>query len=120
MRIEHRVREAVDILACIGPSAGPAAALSLRERVDDLVRLGEPILVIDLTRVGTVEDGFVGELLSCRSRVANAGGMLKLVVDRERRESLRRGGVDVVFELHSDEECAMESFAPETETLGIP
>ena len=92
-----RIREAVDILVCIGPTAVPEAALSLRERVDELVHLGEPIVVLDLTRVGTVEAGFVGELLSCRSRIADASGVLKLVVDPERRDAFHRAGFDAAL-----------------------
>jgi hypothetical protein len=120
MRIEHRVREAVDILRCIGPSAGPGEALTLCECVDELVRLGEPIVVVDLTRVGTLEDDFVAALRTCRARIARAGGLLKLALDASRREAVRRAGFDVVSDLHADEDRAMESFAPETETIGIP
>lgn len=120
MRIVHRAREAVDILACSGPVAGSAAAASLGERVDVLIRLGEPIVVLDLTDVGTLEDGFLAEVVACRQRIAEAGGLLKLVVDPARHARFREAGLDRVCELHTDEDDVMESFAPETATVGIP
>jgi hypothetical protein len=120
MRIEHRVREAVDILRCTGRSAGRAEAHTLCECVDELVRLGEPIVVLDLTRVGTLEADFVTALRTCRARIARAGGLLKLAIDPSRRRLVRQAGFDVVSDLHPDEDRAMESFAPETETIGIP
>ena len=120
MNIQHRAREAVDVLRCHGPAPCLENFGHLHDRLDELIQLGEPIIVIDLSDVGEIDLGLVAELLACRKAVLDAGGTVKLVLGPTDRQAFREAGLETQFELFEDEDKAIESFAPETMTYGIP
>jgi anti-anti-sigma regulatory factor len=120
MNIQHRAREAVDVLRCHGPAVCLETFGHLHDRLEALIRLGEPIVVVDLSDVGEIDFGLVAELLACRRAVLEAGGVLKLVLRPADRRTFRDAGLDRQFEMFDCEESAIESFAPETMTYGIP
>ena len=119
MRIEHHEREAVDVLTCIGRRAGTVEADELRDRIDHLVRLGEPILVLDLTGIETMDTSFTEEVFACSKRVSAASGLVKLVVEPKQRALFSRGRRQK-FELYDVEDDAIDSFDAQTMTAGIP
>jgi len=119
MRIEHHEREAIDVLSCIGRQAGAVEAEELRDRIDHLVRIGEPIVVLDLTDVARLDGVFVDETLACGEIIVRSHGLLKLVVRPEQR-SLFAAGSRRRLEMYDVEDDAIESFDAETMTLGIP
>jgi anti-anti-sigma regulatory factor len=120
MNIQHRAREAVDVLRCHGPAPCLETFGHLHDRLDELIHLGEPIVVLDLSDVGEIDLGLVAELLACRQAVRDAGGVLNLVLSPADRHAFCEAGLDRQFEMYDDEDEAIESFAPETMTYGIP
>jgi len=120
MRIVHRAREAVDVLACRGVLAGPAAAEQLRDAIDRLIRLGEPIVILDLTGLERLEPEFVDEIGRCRTRIRAAGGVVKVAATGEPREALRTAGLTRSIETFDGGDQAIESFYARTATVGIP
>ena len=119
MRIEHHEREAVDVLSCFGRQAAAVEAEELRDRVDHLVDLGEPIVVLDLSELDTVDGVFVDATLSCHERIVEADGLLKLVVRPDQRKLFAVEGRAPV-EMFDVEDEAIDSFDAETMTYGIP
>lgn len=120
MNIQHHAREAVDVLRCHGPAVCLETFGHLHDRLRELIRLGEPIVVVDLSDVGEIDFGLVAELLACRRAVRDAGGMMKLVLRPADRRSFCDAGLESRFEMYESEERAIESFPPETMTYGIP
>ena len=106
MNIQHRAREAVDVLRCHGPAPCLETFGHLHDRLDELIHLGEPIVVLDLSDVGEIDLGLVAELLACRKAAD--------------RRAFREAGLERQFEMYEDEDQAIESFPPETMTYGIP
>ena len=117
MQLERHNRDAVDVLTLAGPWTRSRV---LREAVRELVRLGEPIVVLDLRGVEDLTSSCLGELVASRDRIRRAGGLVKLVVSDGQYDRLRAAGVDGLFPLFRSEEQAIESFEAETMTVGVP
>jgi anti-anti-sigma factor len=119
MEIHVRTRGVVDILDVRGrPGAGNVSVL--REQVRALIEAGEPLLVLDLSRVSGLDSAWLGELVACRERVRKHDGVIKIVANHDPRDLLVASGLDRLFEIYHDEEQALDSFSPESETAGVP
>jgi len=69
-------------------------------------------IIINLSRVPTLDSSGIGSLIRCHSRVVAAGGKLKLVGAGDSiRQVLRITRLDQVFEVHDNEEKALWSLA---------
>jgi anti-anti-sigma factor len=109
----------VDVLDVRGrPGAGNVEAL--RDQVLALIRAGEPLLVLNLSRVKRLDSAWLGELVACRERLRKHSGTIKIVAGEPLRELFVVSGLDRLFEIHGDEEAALDSFAPESATAGVP
>ena len=61
-----------------GPLLTPVDG-QLRHNVRTLLRLGQRIIVLDLTRVPSIDAGGVGELVRAYNMATEAGGVLQVV-----------------------------------------
>jgi len=113
-------REAIDILELRGAFAGSTDSTRLRDALAPTMRLGAPIVILDLSAIERLGGELLGELLAARQRVRSAGGILKLVASRSCRTLLSEAGFDSLGELYDRRDTAVESFEPETMTAGIP
>jgi len=113
-------QEAIDILEMRGAFAGATDATRMRDALARTMRLGAPIVIVDLSGIERVGGDLLGELLAARERVRTAGGILKLVVTQACRTLLCEAGFGGLGELYERREKAVESFEPETMTAGIP
>ena len=119
MEIRVRTRGVVDTLEFRGrPEASNVSVL--RDRVQALIEAGEPLLVLDLSRVSDLDSAWLGELVACRERVRKHHGVIKIVAVQGPRDLLVASGLDRLFEIYPDEEQALDSFSPESETAGVP
>lgn len=119
MEIRVRSRGVVDVLDLRG-RPGVRNVSVLRKRVRTLVDAGEPLLVLDLSRVNDLDSAWLGELVACRERVRKHDGVIKIVANHGPRDLLVASGLDRLFEIYHDEEQALDSFSPESETAGVP
>lgn len=119
MQLRVRTRGVVDVIDVRGiPSARNVDVL--RERVRELIRVGEPLLVLNLARVSGLDSAWLGELVACRERLRKHSGTIKLVAGRPLRDLFVASGLDGLFEIHDDEDAALDSFDPESATAGVP
>ena len=119
MEIRVRPRGVVDVLEVSG-RPGVRNVSTLRKRVQALIEAGEPLLVLDLGRVPDLDSAWIGELVACRERVRKHDGVIKIVANDRPRDVLVCSGLDRLFEIYHDEEQALDSFSPESETAGVP
>jgi anti-anti-sigma factor len=119
MEIRVRARGVVDVLELRG-RAGARNVSALRKRVRALIEAGEPLLILDLSRLTDLDSAWLGELVACRERVRKHDGVIKLVAHDRPRDLLVASGLDRLFEVYHDEEQALDSFDPESETAGVP
>jgi anti-anti-sigma factor len=119
MEIRVRPRGVVDVVDVSGrPTSRNASAL--RKRVLELIEAGEPLLVLNLTNVPDLDSTWLGELVASRERVRRHDGVIKIVARSGPRDLLVASGLDRLFEIYHDEELALDSFDPESETAGVP
>jgi anti-anti-sigma factor len=119
MQIRVRARGVVDVLDVSGRPNDRNVSV-LRERVRELIEAGEPLLVLNLADVPDVDSTWLGELVACRERVRKHDGVIKIVANHGPRDLLVVSGLDRLFEIYHDEEQALDSFSPESETAGVP
>ncbi len=84
----------------------------LREMVRDLLSKGQKKIVLNLGDVNYIDSSGIGELVSGFTTVRNRGGELKLLnLTKKVHDLLQITKLYTVFEVHSDEEAAVGSFA---------
>jgi anti-anti-sigma factor len=109
----------VDVLEVSGrPSAENVGVL--RDTVRELIQAGEPLLVLDLSRVNDLDSAWLGELVACRERLRKHSGTIKIVARTGLRDLFVASGLDRLFEIYGDEDTALDGFAPESATAGVP
>ena len=111
LRIVQRDVGPVTILDLTGKLAGEAGE-TLADRIDDLVDAGRNRLILNLGSVSFVDSAGLGELLSKRAAVMNAGGRLKLLNPTERVWNLMvTTKLEMVFDTFDAEDEAVGSFS---------
>jgi anti-anti-sigma factor len=120
VHIDVRSCGAVDVLHVSGRMTGRRLADRLRAEFARLLEGDTLIFVLNLVDVADVDSGFLGELIACRERVRKRGGCVKLVLNRWMLDLLAAGGLDSLFEVFREEDDALDSFSPVSETAGIP
>ena len=102
----------VTILELRGRLVAGDGDTSFTNRITALLDSGRANLVVDFERVGYIDSGGVGALVSMFLRVARRGGRLKLLHLSERvRPVLQMAGLVAVFEIFDNEDGALRSFA---------
>jgi len=89
---------------------GDASAL-LRQSLKDLLDGGKKKIVLNLGEVGYIDSSGLGELVSSFTTVRNSGGELKLAnLTQKVNDLLTVTKLYTVFEVHNDEQAAVNSF----------
>ena len=113
MTIKATTRESsnvaiVDISGRI--TLGEGSAL-LRDTVRDLLAKGQKKILLNLGDVSYIDSSGIGELVSGFTTVKNQGGELKLLnLTKKVHDLLQITKLYTVFDVHSDESAALESF----------
>lgn len=113
MTIKATTREAneitiVDISGRI--TLGEGSAL-LRDTVRDLLSKGQKKILLNLGDVSYIDSSGIGELVSGFTTVKNQGGELKLLnLTKKVHDLLQITKLYTVFDVHSDEGAALQSF----------
>ena len=85
--------------------------ISLRERIDDLVRDGRRQILIDLRNVPNMDSTELGRLIRAHLSVRQAGGRVRVCNVSQRILSLLKiTHLDTVLDLYSTEEQALNAF----------
>ena len=85
----------------------------LHDRVSALVAAGRPYLLLDLSRVTSIDSGGVGSLASMHIHCVGRGGQFKLLSPSPRVDRvLRITHLLQAFEVFDNETAAVESFSP--------
>jgi anti-sigma B factor antagonist len=83
----------------------------LREMVRDLLSKGQKRIVLNLGDVNYIDSSGIGELVSGFTTVRNQGGELKLLhLTKKVHDLLQITKLYTVFEVHNDENAALNSF----------
>jgi anti-sigma B factor antagonist len=83
----------------------------IRDTVRDLTTKGNRKILLNLRDVWYIDSSGIGELVSCFTLVANAGGKLKLLsLNKRVKELLQMTGLYTVFDVHDEEADAVRSF----------
>lgn len=89
---------------------GEGSAL-LRDTVRDLLAKGQKRILLNLGDVSYIDSSGIGELVSGFTTVKNQGGELKLLnLTKKVHDLLQITKLYTVFEVHSDEATALQSF----------
>ena len=89
-----------------------AGAVSLRDRLRDLVGTNQKNILVSLREVNYIDSSGIGELVAGFTRVRDKGGQLKLLNLTQRvKDLLRHTKLYTVFDVHDDETHAVQSFS---------
>ncbi len=120
MGIDVRARGAVDVVDVRGDLTRGPELKGLRDRLRGLLAAGESLLVLNLREVSDLDSYALGELVIWRERIRKRDGVIKLVLPAPVYDLFVATRLDSLFEIFRDEEAALDGFAAETETAGIP
>ena len=114
LRIGQRDFDQLTILDLHGKLAGEAGE-ALAQRIDDLIAVGRTRVILNLRNVSFIDSAALGELLSKRSSLRDAGGQLKLLHLTDRVWDLMvTTKLELVFETFRSETEAIRSFGQES------
>lgn len=84
----------------------------MREALQEVLQRGRSKIILNLAEVFYVDSSGLGTLIQMHSEVLRAGGQLKLMKLREiTRDLIQTTSLHTVFEVFSDEDSALGSFA---------
>ncbi|MCY4077595.1 MAG: STAS domain-containing protein [Acidobacteria bacterium] len=116
LRIGQRDFDQLTILDLHGKLAGESGE-ALAQRIDDLIAVGRTRVILNLRSVSFIDSAALGELLSKRSSLRDAGGHLKLLHLTDRVWDLMvTTKLELVFETFRSETEAIRSFGQESES----
>jgi anti-sigma B factor antagonist len=85
---------------------------SIRDEVRNLTASGNRKILLNLGDVSYIDSTGIGELVAGFTSATKAGGTMKLLNPTKRvQDLLRISTVNTVFDVHEDEEHAVQSFA---------
>lgn len=97
---------------------GPAVE-SFRGAIDEIVRGGGSKIVINLTECNSLDSSGIGALVRCQTTAKQQGGAIKLVNPGKLiLQTLKFVGLLNVFEVHNDDNAAIQSFNGNQAALG--
>jgi anti-sigma B factor antagonist len=87
-------------------------SLTLRRTLRDLVDRGRTKIILNFSQVDSIDSAGVGELAGAYLPIKSSGGDLKFLSPTEKVHGvLRITQLDQVFEVHRDEQTAIDSFS---------
>ncbi|MGH9835767.1 MAG: STAS domain-containing protein [Blastocatellia bacterium] len=113
MQLEIRERNVGDVvvLEMFGKITIGEGSLQLRDAVGKLLDGGRNKIILNLGGVTYVDSSGIGELVSRHTTTKNAGGRLKLLNPTKKiKDLLMITKLLTVFEIHEDEQAALDSF----------
>lgn len=111
MNISARHRDGVTILDPKGKITIGVGDVALREAVQQALGAGAKNILVNMDGVTVIDSSGIGELVAAYTSVTNRGGKLKLVNLPSRvSDILQITQLISVFEVHDDEDEAIESF----------
>lgn len=112
MEIDVRNRAGVNLIRLRGDLKMGQPVDSLRQAIEETTEGGGNQLVLNLTDVPMVDSSGIGVLVRTLTSVKQRGGSLKLVnPSKFTTQTLKLVGVLNLFEVFSEEEQALNSFA---------
>jgi len=112
MKINTKQVGNVTVLEVDGKITIGAGDLALREGVQNALNSGGTNLVIDLSRVTTIDSSGVGELVSAYTTATNRGAKLKLArIPPKVNDVLTITQLITVFDVYDSVDEAVRSFA---------
>ena len=111
MRANSRTSGNVEIIALDGKITIGAGDTQLREVITNAVNSGKTNILLDLSKVTTIDSSGIGELVGSYTTVTNRGGKLKLLhLPAKLNELLHVTQLITVFEVYENEPDALKSF----------
>jgi anti-sigma B factor antagonist len=114
LEVKHREQEGIEILVLRGRLTLGDEDLLLRSEIDSAIAGGKVRVVMDLGNVTEIDSTGVGTLLFALARLREAGGGLALANLRPAHMKLLVvAKLEMVFEVFSDDQDAINSFFPD-------
>jgi anti-sigma B factor antagonist len=111
MKISSRQRGGVTILEPQGKITIGVGDVALRNAVQEALGAGPKHILIDLSKVTTIDSSGIGELVATFTTVTNRGGKLKLVhLPPKVQDIMQVTQLITVFEVFDNEDEAVSSF----------
>ena len=111
MKATSRSAGNVDIIKLDGKITIGAGDTQLREVITNAVSAGKTNILLDLSKVTTIDSSGIGELVGSYTTVTNRGGKLKLLhLPAKLNELLHVTQLITVFEVYENENEAVASF----------
>ncbi len=111
MKINSRQKNGIVIVDLSGRLVHGEGTVLLREHVRDLISKGEKMILLNLQAVPYIDSSGLGELVSTFTAIRKQGGELKLLnLAKNVHGLLQITKLYTVFEVHDDEEAALQSF----------
>ncbi|MBI2956457.1 MAG: STAS domain-containing protein [Acidobacteria bacterium] len=112
VKIDKREVGGVTVVDLSGRLTLGDASAQLRQTLHELLDQGKKKIVLNLGQVGYIDSSGLGELVSGFTTVKNKGGMLKLANLTDKvNDLLTITKLYTVFEIHNDENTAVQSFS---------
>jgi anti-sigma B factor antagonist len=114
--IRQREREGIQMLDLKGRLTVGQEASSLREKLQEMSAAGQVNVILNLKEVDYIDSTGLGCLVMCFNTLKKAGGAVKLLhLSKRTVELLILTKLTTVFEMHNDEQDAVNSFFPDRE-----
>lgn len=111
MKATTRTVDGVEIIALEGKITIGAGDTQLRDVITNAVNASRTNILLDLSKVTTIDSSGIGELVGSYTTVTNRGGKLKLLhLPAKLNELLHVTQLITVFEVYEDENEAVKSF----------
>jgi anti-sigma B factor antagonist len=111
MKATSRTSGNVEIIALEGKITIGAGDTQLRDVITNAVSSGKTNVLLDLSKVTTIDSSGIGELVGSYTTVTNRGGKLKLLhLPAKLNELLHVTQLITVFEVYENENEAVASF----------
>ena len=111
MDINERVVDTITILDLSGKLTIGEAAQLLKDKTESLVFQGRNRVIVNLAAVPYIDSGGLGQLVSCYTTLAKAGGRLKLLnVGTRNHDLLSITKLVAVFDTFDSEQDALQSY----------
>jgi anti-sigma B factor antagonist len=119
LEIDVHKQSDINILKLRGAFRLGPAVESFRGAVDEAMRAGGHKIIVNLTDCNSMDSSGIGALVRCQTSAKQQGGAIKLVNPSKLIvQTLRFVGLLNVFEVHADDNAAVNSFSSNAPTLG--
>jgi anti-sigma B factor antagonist len=113
-KLRHSTRQLEDVIIidCAGRITVGEGNIQLREAIQGLIAQGKNKLILNLVELEFIDSAGIGELVRAHTTLRKQGGHLKLLNPHKKvHDLLRATMLTSVFDIHTDEDTAVKSFA---------